>query len=61
MREIEIVAARQQRIEIVAADAALHVREMRDDFVRLARADRQQISRQRAQRRMRRQIGQIVR
>ena len=59
MCEIERVAAGQERIEIVAADAALHFRKARFDFARLARADREQIARDAAQRRSRRQIGQV--
>ena len=39
MREVEIVAAGHQRVEIVAADPALHLREMRFDRVGLARGD----------------------
>ena len=58
MREVEIVARRDQRIEIVAADPALHPGKPRRNFVRLARADREQIARQRTQ--GLRRIGQIV-
>ena len=47
MREIGVIIARHQRIEIVAADAALHLGKARDDFFRLACADRQQVARQR--------------
>ena len=47
MREIEIVAAGHQRIEIVAADPALHLRKARLDLVGLARAEREQIARER--------------
>ena len=52
MREVEVVASGQQRIEIVAADAALHLREARRDFVGFARADREQIAGEREHRRM---------
>ena len=51
MREIDVVLSRHQRIEIVAADAALHLGEARGDLVGLARADRQQVLGQRPQRR----------
>ena len=44
MREVEVIAAGQQRIQIVAADPALHFREARDDFVGFARAEREQIA-----------------
>ncbi len=47
MREVDVVAAGHQRIEIVAADPALHLRETRRDLVGLARAERQEIARQR--------------
>ena len=51
MREVDVVLARHQRVEIVAADAALHLREARGDLVGLARADREQVLGQRPQRR----------
>ena len=41
--EIDVVLAGHQRVEIVTADAALHLGEARGDLVGLARADRQQI------------------
>ena len=58
MCEIDVVLERHQRIEIVAADAALHFRETRGDFAGLARADGQQVFHQRPQRR--RHVGQIA-
>src|SRR5262249_16010499 len=61
VREIEIVAAGSQSVEVVAADAALHLRKPRRNLVRLARAEREQIRSKRTQRRIRRQIGKIVR
>ena len=51
MREIDVVLAGHQRIEIIAADAALHLGEARGDFVSLARADGEQVLGQRPQRR----------
>ena len=49
--EIDVVLSRHQRVEIVAADAALHLRKTRGDFVGFARADRQQVLGERPQRR----------
>ena len=43
VREIDVVLARHQRVEIVAADAALHFGKARGDLVGLARADGEQI------------------
>ena len=40
VREIEVVAAGHERVEVVAADTAQHFREARLDLVGLARADR---------------------
>ena len=51
MGEIDVVLARHQRVEIVAADPALHLGEARGDLARLARADGEQILDQRPQRR----------
>jgi hypothetical protein len=51
MREIEVVPARRQRIEIVAADAALHLGKARLDFRGFARAEREQIAGERLERR----------
>ena len=48
MREIDVVAAGDQRIEIIAADAALHFRKAPLDLVRLARGDGEEIAHQRA-------------
>ncbi len=47
-----------QRVEIVAADAALHLGEARRDFVGLAGADGEQVLRQRPQRR--RHVGDVA-
>jgi hypothetical protein len=44
MGEIDIVAARQQRIEIVAADPALHFWKAPLDLVRFARSDGEEIT-----------------
>ena len=46
-----------QRVDVVAADAALHLRKARGDLVGLARAEREQVAGQRSQRRIRRQIA----
>ena len=43
MREVDVVLARHQRVEIVAADAALHFGKARGDFVGFARADGEQV------------------
>ena len=51
MREVDVVLARHQRIEIVAADAALHFWKTRGDLVGLARADGKQVLGERPQRR----------
>ena len=59
MREIDVVPPRHQRIDVVAADPALHLGKARRDFVRLAGAQREQVARQRLERRLRRQIGQV--
>src|SRR5437016_4098457 len=48
--EIEIVAAGRQRVEIVAADPPLDLREARFDLVCLARGELQEIARKRQQR-----------
>ena len=50
MSEIEIVAAGRQRVEIVAADPPLDLREARFDLVCLARGELQEIARKRQQR-----------
>jgi len=50
MREIEVVAARRERIEIVAADPPLHLGKARLDLVRLRGGQRQQALRQREER-----------
>ncbi len=47
VREIGVVLSRRQRVEIVAADAALHFGKTRLDFTRLARADGEKIARKR--------------
>ena len=59
MREIEIVAARREGVEIVAADPALDLGEARVDLVGLALADREQIARQSPQRRVCGNIGEV--
>src|SRR5215471_8943868 len=51
MRKVDIVLARHKCVEIVTADPALHFRKPRGDLFGLARADRQQISREWPQRR----------
>ena len=51
MRQIDVVLAGHQRVEIVAADAALHLGKARGDLVGFARADGEQILGERAQRR----------
>ena len=61
MREIEIVAAGNQRVEIVAADPALHFGKVLFDLVGLARRQREQIARERNERRLSRQVGEIAR
>ena len=61
MREIDLVLARHQRVEIIAADPALHLRKARLDLARLARADGEQILRKRLERRIRRQVREIRR
>jgi hypothetical protein len=49
MRQVEIVAAGQQRVEIVAADPSLDLRETRFDLVGFLRCKPQQIVRERQQ------------
>ena len=61
VREIEVVAAGHQRVEIVAADPALHLGEIALDRVGLARREREEIARQRNERRLPRQVGEIAR
>ena len=51
MREVDVVLAGHQRVEIVAADAALHFGKTLGDLTGLARADGEQILRERPQRR----------
>ena len=46
MREIDVVAAGDQRVEIIAADAALHFRKAPRDLVGLARGDGEQVAHQ---------------
>ena len=43
MRKIDVVLARHQRVEIVAADAALNFGKARGNFLCLARADGEQV------------------
>ena len=50
VREVDVVLSGRQRVEIVAADAPLHLREARRDLVLLACTDGQQIARQRPDR-----------
>src|SRR5712691_7342998 len=50
MREVDIVFPRHQRVEIVAADAPLNFGKALGNFLRLARADSEQIFGERAQR-----------
>ena len=47
MRHVVAAVARHQRIDIIAADAALHLREFVGDLVGLARAERQHVAEQR--------------
>ena len=47
MREVDVVAAGHQRVDVVAADPALHLGKARGDLVGLARAEREQVARQR--------------
>ena len=61
VREIEIVAARHQGIEVVAADPALDLREPGLDLVRLRGREGEQALRQGMQRRVERNIRQIAR
>ena len=61
VREIVLRRIRGERIQIVAADAALNFGKARLDLVRLAQADIKQIRCKRSQRRIRRQIGQASR
>ena len=51
MGEIDVVLAGHQRVEIIAADAALHLGEARGDFVGFTRADGEQVLGKRPQRR----------
>ncbi len=52
---------RHQRIDVVAADAALHLGKARRDLIGLAGAQREQVARQRLERRQLRQVGQVCR
>ena len=61
MRQIEIVAARHQGVEIIAADPPLDLGEPGLDLAGLRGRERQQIGRERPQRRGRRNIRQIAR
>ena len=61
VREVDVVASRHQRIDVVAADAALNLGKTRRDLIGLTRAEREQIARQRLERRQRRQVGQVRR
>ena len=61
MREVDVVPPRHQRVDVVAADPALHLGKARRDLVGLARAEREQVARQRRERRVRRQVGQVRR
>ena len=46
MREVDVVLSWHQRVEIVAADAALHFRKPRSDFLGLALADDEKVVRE---------------
>ena len=48
VREIDVVASRHQRVDVVAADPALHLGKARRDLVGLARAEREQVARRAA-------------
>ena len=59
VREVELIAPRRERVEIVAADPALHLGKARLDLVRLLRGQRAQRARDRHQRRADRNIRKI--
>src|SRR5262245_42307646 len=59
MRQIDVVPARRQRVEIVAADPALHLRKADLDRAGFARAQRHQVLRQRLERRAVGNVGEI--
>ncbi len=61
MREVDGVPTGRQRVEIVAADPALHFWEAHLDDRRLARADGHEVARQRLQRRAVGDIGEVGR
>ena len=61
VREIVLGVLRHELVDVVAADAALDLREALGDLVGLARAQRQQRFRDAAQRQIRRQLGKIGR
>src|SRR5262249_2805821 len=60
MREVEIVASRTERIEIVSADPALQLGEIVLDVCRVFVSKRQQLARHRQKPRLRRQIVQVA-
>src|SRR5882757_6622280 len=57
VREIVPRRIRRKGIKIIAADPALYFGKARLDLVGLAQADVEQVGRERAQRRIRRQVG----
>ncbi len=61
VREIDVVAARDEGVDVVAADPALDLREAHLDHAGLAGAEREQIGRQRLERRGLREVGEIGR
>jgi len=61
VRQVEIVAARHQRVEVIAADPPLDLREPGLDLLRLRGREPEQALRQGMQRRGHRDIGQVAR
>ena len=61
MREVELVAAGNERVEVVAADPPLHLGKARLDLVHLACAELQEVARERQETRRGRKVGEIGR
>ena len=61
MREVEIVAAGDERVEIVTADPALHLGKVRVDRFGLAGGDGEEVASERNERRLPRQVGEVAR
>src|SRR6476661_1965083 len=59
MREVRIVVARQEGVEVVAADAALQLGETILDLLSLARSDGEQFTGERPQRRSGGKAGKV--